>query len=50
MLAPHLLKYDHIEPHEFELLALKPSMREPLQDINTVPFSDPIDVHIYIYI
>ncbi len=40
-LAPHLVKYDHVEPHGFEDLMLK--HRPGSTKMNSTPFADPID-------
>ena len=45
-LAPHLLKYDHIEPTYFGSLALKPI--EKTLELNETPITDYIDVDFFI--
>lgn len=40
-IAPHLVKFDYIEPSGFEELALKPD--EQKLKLNTTPFTDNID-------
>ena len=40
-LAPHLVKYDHIEPSGFESLSIKPS--DGKMEVNKTPFIDNVD-------
>jgi NADH dehydrogenase (ubiquinone) Fe-S protein 1 len=40
-LAPHLVKYDHIEPSGFESLSIKPNDKK--KSINMTPFTDNVD-------
>lgn len=44
-LAPHLLKYDYIEPTTLGNIALKPTGTELL--FNPTPITDYIDVRFY---